>query len=115
MTSQLQRYSIADLLGIYDISAHELAKMAKVHTGTVMRAIFGGQFKTNVTSAEAIADALGMNVEEIIWPNGLSNFGRPAHTGSSITKVVQCKQEHILCPVHNVVLPTASSRCDFCA
>lgn len=115
MIAGFQQYTLADLLGIYDISAHELAKMAKVHTGTVMRAIFGGQFKTNVTSAEAIADALGVHVEEIIWPNGLSNFGRPARTGGPIVKPVECQQEYTLCPVHNVVLPTASSRCDFCA
>lgn len=115
MTARLQQYTLAELLNILGISAHELAKMAKVHTATVMRAMFGGPFKTNVTSAEAIADALGVHVEEVIWPNGLSHFGRPAHTGGPMAKPAAYPTEHELCPVHNVVLPTASRRCDFCA
>lgn len=116
MTSELPKYTIADLLGIYDISAHDLAELAGVHTSTVMRAMIGGQmYKTNETSAEAIAEVLGVNVEDIIWANGLSHVGRPAHTGRPITTGVGCLDESTLCPVHRLVLPVATNRCDYCA
>jgi len=114
VTATLTKVTIAEALDIMGWTAHGLAVRANVHTATVMRAMIpGGKFKTNDTSAAAIAGALGLRVEEIIWANGTSILGRPAESGVSLSATTSRSCAEEMCHVHNLVLP-ASKVCDMC-
>lgn len=114
MTATPTRVTIAEALDILGWTAHRLAVKAGLHTGTVMRALIpGGTVKTNVTSAEAIARALGLYMEDIYWVNGLTHQGRPAETGTPLRVAERQHCTDDVCPVHHLALP-ATKVCDLC-
>ena len=111
MTTESTKLTIDDALHIMGWSVYRLAKKAGLHYATVARAMTpNGVYKTNETSASAIATALGVKVDDITWPNGTSINGRPAASGGSMSGP---PHHDALCPVHSIVLP-ASKVCDMC-
>jgi DNA-binding XRE family transcriptional regulator len=68
--------------------------------------------KTNYGVALELARALGLSVEEIKWPRGLTNEGRPPKTGTPIAAYVVIRTA--LCPSCFMELPS-SSICDNCS
>lgn len=108
------KYTPAELLKLYGVSIAWLIQVTKLGHQSVHRAVYGdGEWKTNVTVAESIAEALGVTIDEVEWPNGLSNLGRPAHTGKPL-KASQDTAKLEYCPVHYIQLPV-SGVCDMCA
>ncbi len=107
------RITVAEALDILGMTAVELARKAGLNTATVRSAMIpGGRFKTNDTSAAAIADALGLDVDEIEWANGTSHLGRNAQTGVPIATRTR-RLDVDMCDVHFVTLP-ANKVCDMC-
>lgn len=76
-----EKYELKDVLSILDITISGLAAMAQLSFDPVRRAVMGGSKAINYTTAEAIAAAVGMNVNEITFACSLTDAGRPAHTG----------------------------------
>ena len=70
-----------DALEILDITVEDLVQATNLNPGAVVRAILGGPHMIHYTVAEAIADQLGVKVDELAWPREITDLGRPAHTG----------------------------------
>lgn len=70
------------------MSRAELVAETGLATSTILAIENGskGDAKTKDDVAYLIADALGMDVEEIQWPNGLTNRGRRPLTGKHLTR-----------------------------
>lgn len=98
-------FTIQEALDILEKSKHWLVKHSGLSAGCIDRAMDDSPcgLKTHVTSAAAIADALGLKTEDIRWPRGLSETGRNAHTGSS--NVIQLKKQADICDICNLEVP----------
>lgn len=106
--------TIAEALDALGWTVTDLATKAGVSASTVIRAMVpGDEYKTNVTSAEALAWALGLSVNQVEWANGISTLGRPAETGVPTGKVFK-RRDNTICPVHYITLPN-SNLCDMCS
>jgi len=120
-----QKYTVAEVVKIYELTPEELAEMAGVSVTSVKRNIEGSRHRTKDVIAEQLAEALGMNVEEIIWINGITTEGRyPGKWSESAketaqtfrithTVTVSTKVDR-LCPDCNAILPLARTACDVC-
>lgn len=121
MTIVTPQYTLKEACDILGVSPKQLAKLTGLHPNTVKSAINGGKFNTHVGTALLIADALGMEMHEIIWPVGTSESGRPPLTGmSSIERsvTITVKQEvvvhHAFCHRCHLQLPL-TMECDNCS
>jgi DNA-binding XRE family transcriptional regulator len=83
-----------------------LAEQADVSENKI-RSIESGMspYKTTETIAEALAEALGVNVYDIFDPSETSHLGRPAHTSKPITAPPLLKVNEMLCKDCNIVYP----------
>lgn len=77
--------TLPKVLQTLEVDIKWLANETGLSYDVVRRAVMGGKKKTHVTSAQAIATALGMELYEIDWPCGLTNKGRHAYTGGTYT------------------------------
>jgi len=106
------RVPLREIMNALDLSVDDLAELAGVHPSTVTRALIpGNQFRTNEMSAQAIADALYLSVDQIEWANGVSTLGRPAKTGVTTQKTAL--RNVAACSIHFTILP-ATGICDEC-
>ena len=110
MVSLPAKLPLAEAMATLEVTVQDLKCMTGLNTNTVRRAVMGGRVKTNITCAERIADALGMTINEINWPSGLTYVGRPALTGVP-TRPHHTKKPDALCPDCDVLLPL-SKLCD---
>lgn len=124
MTTKL---TVAELLEILDKTPKWLIKKTKLSPTTIYRNLDDSPeyCKTQEAVAVAIADALGVSVNEIKWPRGLSERGRPAYTGKnqngnctsettqiSVTVTVT-RSAAPCCPIHHLQL-SVSGVCSGC-
>ena len=107
------RYSLREARQTLDLTVDQLAREAHIST-SVIYSIERGKtdgYCVNSDTASLIANALGCSVEEIDWPHGLSNRGRPPQTGKDI--VMPPKATANVCPKCFTILPV-SGLCDYC-
>ena len=91
------------MLGVSDA---DLMRESGISRTAILRIHAGKDpFKTHEGVASDLARALGVEVEEISWPNGLTHLGRPPHTGTSITVNVNIKTSQPVCRQCFIELP----------
>lgn len=94
----------------------ELARMAGVTAGAIcnIENNHQGRFvRTSYDTAYALSKALGLAINMIKWPCGLTSRGRPI--GSKNVKVrTEADGESAICQTCFLVLP-ATQRCDSCS
>lgn len=106
-------YTLNQARTILDVSVEWLAHEANINPNTIYRIETGASmYATHVTTASAIADALYMSVDELKWPNGLSEYGRPAMTGTPLTLRSHVTQDKF-CPEHHLML-SVTNECISC-
>lgn len=98
---------------IHGLTQRELSQRSKIAVITIQRIENPKEqlTATNEQTAEALAATLACTVDEIDWPHGLSNCGRPPHTGRPITK--QPVAVTAFCETHHTILPFTGV-CDDC-
>lgn len=74
--------------------------------------------QTSYGVAYALAEALGRGIDDIWWPRGLTDRGRPAKTGAPImtrrtTTVVE--EFALVCDDCHMVRPTGARECPNCS
>ncbi len=108
-TTQLAPF---EAMWLYDefMSVKDLADKAGLDHEAVRRAVMGGAVRTNLSTADCIARALELTIDDIAWPSGLTHVGRPAQTGRPIKGV----SSTALCPEHHLFL-SLSGECSMCA
>ncbi len=107
-----QQYTLEQARDILGITRRQLADQSGISWHAIWYIETGKSVcSTNQTVALALAETLGLEVNEIDWPRGISHLGRPAKTGKPIqgiaTRVIST------CSIHNIALP-ASGECDDC-
>lgn len=93
-----------------EMTRHDLAIASGVSVAVIRRVENGGDdARIKDETACLIARSLACSVEEIDWPKGLSDRGRPPLTGAArrCGKITQAKY----CPFCNLELP-ATGICD---
>lgn len=110
------KITVAEALEVLEKSAEWLIDETMLSPGVVYRTLDSSPtgLKTHITSALAIAAALGLEVSDIHWHRGLSNIGRNALSGTiltektTVTKTVTVEHEvtyHIVCPSCFIEMP----------
>ena len=115
-------YTVKEARVLRGMSRRQLATATNLSIGTI-GAIENdsGKYKNHIGVAVAIADALALEVSEIVWPRGLSVKGRPPHTGKPISRKhlslvadIVLEPEVECCNDCNLELPVVRV-CGFCA
>ena len=117
ITTTAKRYTLERIRSRLGLSQCKLSEMANVSIGAIRSIENGGYYKTNVEVAERISRALGMNIDQIDWPRGLSNRGRPPGTGKEI-EITQHPTQPIYCPRCQLEYPLSwhpGEACDNCS
>lgn len=115
----ITQYTLPELLELLDVTPKQLAETADIDEGTVRHNLDQSPdgLKTHVTTATAIANALGVHRNEIIWPRGTSENGRNAghHTVSieSNCRQPRSSQRTDVCRTCFTALPKVGI-CDYC-
>lgn len=79
--------SLGDLMRESGHTVSSIAANSGLSELTVKRALRGdSQERVNTTSARLIAETLGWPIEDINWPGGIANQGRPALSGGKYNK-----------------------------
>ncbi|USN96270.1 MAG: helix-turn-helix transcriptional regulator [Candidatus Nomurabacteria bacterium] len=93
----------------------KLAKLSNVSKSTISRIEHGGYGQgVSYNVAHALCRALGTEINEIFWPNGLSHLGRPLGSKDlSVRSLHSDEQRSPYCPTCFVTLPP-TGQCDFC-
>lgn len=121
------KFTVAELLEILDKKPKWLIKKTGLSATTIYRNLDDSPeyHKTQEAVAAAIANALGVSVNEIKWPRGLSERGRPAYTGKNqngncTTETTQISITVTVtrfvtpcCPIHHLQL-SVSGNCSGC-
>ena len=111
---------MAELVSLRDaregrgLSARQLSELSGIAPGT----IYGieneySPYSVHCDTAQSLAAALNYKVNEINWPHGLSDLGRPPHTGATITRKQSPVVNHKVCKEHFIELPI-TGECSFC-
>ena len=118
-----QKYTVAEALEILEKTPQWLIDETELSPGVVYRTLDDSPIglKTHITSAEVIANALGLEVEDVRWHRGLSNTGRNALSGgviverTTVTKVTVEREVtyQMVCRACNLVMP-ATGVCEDC-
>ena len=116
MTIQAQTttYSLRRARKARGMKITDLAKAARLHPRTISNIEWGNSgYRTCYETAYAIADALGMRITDIVWPNGLTdkNQHRIGMRCSKDSSVVADKPAS--CTTCFTALPL-SGQCDYC-
>lgn len=72
----MQKISLEEAREAAGLTREQLAEEAGISESTIQRIETGSIHMTKDETAQCIADALGMRIDEIEWPNGLTNQGR---------------------------------------
>lgn len=72
-------------LEILGITMADIVSQTGLGDQSVSRAFMGGKVRTNTKTAQLIADAMGIPMDQLEWPSGLTHVGRPPLTGGSYT------------------------------
>jgi DNA-binding XRE family transcriptional regulator len=123
LTTQ-QKYTLKQARELLGMSRRDLRKASGISLAAINAVEKGGQYKTSESVAEALADAVALDVNEIEWPRGLSHLGRPAKTGKpivykrtftvSVTEEVTVTSDQPMCIKHFVTYPR-DGECDRCS
>ena len=107
------RYSLREARQALDLTVKQLAREADISVSAIYSIEKGKPdgYCVNSDTASLIATALGCKVEEIDWPHGLSNRGRPPQTGKDA--VTSQRRATNACPKCFTQLPV-SGHCDYC-
>lgn len=90
-----KKYTLREARERQNLSQADLAKKAEVSLGSVYSIESSGIYGTNEGTAKRLASALGLNVDQIHWPRGLSTKGRPPGQGPTPSKAQLPKNEEI--------------------
>ena len=119
-----QSYTLREVMDTLELSVEELSRLANISTAAIHRALSDTDTQqTNESVAHALCKAMGVSVGEVRWPRGLTNLGRPPHTGVKITKKITRTtvteeisitiEGYPKCTSCNIELPL-SMQCDGC-
>lgn len=75
----------ADAMYALDLTPVDIVRSTGLSMGSVRRATLGSGKRINVKTAQLIANALGMPIDEIEWPGPLTSAGRTPLTGGNYT------------------------------
>lgn len=115
-TEPIKKYTLREAQALLEVNNKTLSDMSGVSRTAIQRIHSGRKnpHQTNVRVAELLAEALGMSVNEIDWPNGLSDLGRPPLTGTPITVINVTVVTVNCCDNCFIQLPLAGGPCPFC-
>lgn len=106
-------HTIEQLRCARGLTATELARQAGVSINSIMRIERGStSYATHESTAAALARVLGVSVNDIDWPRGLSMTGRPAQTGIPIGSLTR-RTVPSVCPEHHIQR-SVTGECPFC-
>lgn len=98
------------------LSVEQLRQLTGLAAGTIYT-IEGHytDYSVKHDTAQLLADALSYNVNDIDWPNGLSDLGRNPHTGGNVIRRQNSKVDPKFCTKCFTQLPDAAeSECAWC-
>lgn len=98
------------------LSVEQVRQLSDIPTGTIYR-IEGenSPYKVKYATAELLADAIDCRVDDIDWPNGLSDLGRNPHTGTPLRGRSGAHVDPKFCTTCFTQLPaTETGQCDWC-
>ena len=114
-----EKYQLVDVMSILGVDIAWLADETGLCVDATRRAVLGGTVRTHIETAEAIAKALGMHLEEIDWPSGITLLGRPPFTGRPLQRTSHLvadlheKSRIPSCEEHFLAL-SAAGNCSYC-
>jgi transcriptional regulator with XRE-family HTH domain len=106
-----RKYALREARQILELTKGQLSDLSGISISAIRDAENGGQYKTHEGVALALSDALGLEVNELEWQNGLSHIGRTPKTGRPIQ--VETYLLVPVCLVHWMILPSTGI-CDDC-
>ncbi|UTX51124.1 hypothetical protein KI440_02870 [Candidatus Saccharibacteria bacterium TM7i] len=112
-TDDTERYPIAVAMGVLGVDVPWLVQETGLNHNVVRRAMMGGKKRIKYDTAYLIADALGMGIEELQWPSGLTHLGRPPLTGTGTLSYSVPSVPRPSCPEHFILLSSAGN-CSYC-
>jgi transcriptional regulator with XRE-family HTH domain len=105
-------HKLKDVREANDLSVADLAVLSEISPCTIYRIESGDTtYKVNIGTAEALAYALDVPVEQLFTSLELSHIGRPPHTGKPIG--VHIEEDEDICPGCFIKRPV-SGVCDTC-
>jgi len=112
------KFTVAEALEILEKSPRWLIEETGLSAGVIYRCLDESPAgrKIHRTSASRIAHVLGLKVEDIKWPRGHCDTGRPAFASTVTVQVsVTVKQQTtLLCPDCFITLPvTGECECGY--
>lgn len=107
-TNHTYQHTVRELMTQQGISITALAKRAGVAYNTAKRAADGDIFASNASTAEAIAQALGVGTGNIRWHKTPSNHGKPVGTAQVAARTAKAK----VCPRCHTEVPIGTGVCD---
>ena len=114
------KYTLKEARQARGMSVSDLVRESQVSRSVITR-IENGDTTSNVRreTAQLLAGAVGYRVDEIAWPKGISDLGRPPLTGVAIsrTRTVSFTVTETVtpvCSVHQLALRAADGGCDYC-
>jgi lambda repressor-like predicted transcriptional regulator len=110
MTNETHTYqhTVSELMAQQGITITALAKRAGIAYSTAKRAVDGGIFANNVSSAHRIAAVLGVMPNEVRWIKEPSTCGKEAGFGTTTKSVAKPK----VCPRCHTAVPSGTGICE---
>ena len=110
MTNETHTYqhTVRELMEQQGITTTALAKRAGIAYSTAKRAVDGGIFANNVSSAHRIAAVLGVMPNEVRWIKEPSTCGKEAGFGTTTKSVAKAK----ICPRCFMAVPSGTEICE---
>lgn len=107
------KYSLGHAMAVLGVSRAWLAQHAGVCADTIGRLLSDtNPYAVQDEVAHRVAGALGMTVEEIEWPHGISQLGRPAGTGITCARSTARSAKY--CTTCGTMIPAALTDCESC-
>lgn len=93
----------------------DLAEATRLHPRTISNIEWGRSgHRTCYDTAYAIADALGMRITDILWPNGLTDKNQHRIGARWSNDSGAEADKPATCPTCFTALPLSTHRCDYC-
>ena len=110
MTNQNHTYqhTVRELMKQKGITTTALAKRAGIAYSTAKRAVDGGIFANNESSAHRIAAVLGVMPNEVRWIKAPSTRGKEAGFGTTTKSAAKAK----ICPRCHTAVPSGTGICE---
>ena len=113
MTNNRTQYTPLEAIEILGVTPQWIVQKTGLNINAVMRALMGGKRRIHEQTAELIAQALGMSVTEIEWPQELTHLGRPPLSHSIGTHGYQERTGDGSCDEHFLIM--YNGLCSYCA